>query len=181
MATRKLSDEERVANRRASQTKWLANNRQKRLQVQREYNARAKAKRHGYYVATKSRVLAQSKARRARNPELRKQEYARWKASAPPEARWARYLKKYGMTLADYERMFARQGGRCALCGDSPKASKHGHTLDVDHDHDTGAVRALLCRRCNSAVGQVERFESLGLLVAVRTYVAASKALTLVA
>ena len=47
--------------------------------------------------------------------------------------------------------MLAAQGGGCAVCGDPP-----GRTaLHVDHSHDTGAVRGLLCFRCNSALGNL--------------------------
>lgn len=43
------------------------------------------------------------------------------------------------------------QGGRCALCGDVPA----DEALCVDHDHATGAIRALLCRRCNLGLGHL--------------------------
>lgn len=53
-----------------------------------------------------------------------------------------------GVTLDDYDRMLAEQGGGCAICGAPPKTRR----LDVDHDHKTGQVRGLLCVRCNRAV-----------------------------
>ncbi len=56
--------------------------------------------------------------------------------------------------------MSAVQGGMCAICGRAPKAGKHLH---VDHDHDTGEVRGLLCFSCNVGVGNfgndVDRLE----------------------
>jgi hypothetical protein len=61
----------------------------------------------------------------------------------------ALYLKRYGLTLADYERMFAEQGGRCAICA----TEVSGARLCVDHDHGTGKVRGLLCHACNKAIG----------------------------
>jgi Recombination endonuclease VII len=57
-------------------------------------------------------------------------------------------LKKYGLTREAYEQMAAAQGGRCAICGVKPD-----HDLRVDHDHETGAIRALLCAGCNSGIG----------------------------
>jgi hypothetical protein len=56
--------------------------------------------------------------------------------------------KKYGIGLDEYEKRLADQGGVCAIC------SLPGEdTLDVDHDHKTGAVRALLCHLCNIGLG----------------------------
>ena len=48
----------------------------------------------------------------------------------------------------EYEWMLAEQGGVCAICGSPPKSRR----LHVDHDHKTGAVRGLLCFRCNRAL-----------------------------
>jgi hypothetical protein len=53
--------------------------------------------------------------------------------------------KTYGLGAGDYERLLAAQGGRCAICRARPKSKR----LAVDHDHKTGAVRGLLCSRCN--------------------------------
>jgi hypothetical protein len=53
--------------------------------------------------------------------------------------------KGLGITDADYAAMLARQYGGCAICGRPPKTRR----LHVDHDHRTGAVRGLLCHRCN--------------------------------
>jgi hypothetical protein len=45
----------------------------------------------------------------------------------------------------EYAAMLERQHGVCAICGNPPKTRR----LDIDHDHRTGAVRGLLCHRCN--------------------------------
>ena len=63
----------------------------------------------------------------------------------------------YGITVAEYDALLARQGGGCAICGNDEPA-EHGRTgkkfkLSVDHDHATGRVRGLLCQRCNRAIG----------------------------
>jgi hypothetical protein len=64
------------------------------------------------------------------------------------------YRHRYGITLADYDRMLAAQGGCCAICGtDAPTFGK-GH-FSVDHDHATGAVRGLLCDNCNTGIGKL--------------------------
>jgi hypothetical protein len=61
----------------------------------------------------------------------------------------ARYLKRYGLTLDDYTRMFEQQHGQCAICG----VKVQGERMCVDHDHSTGRVRGLLCRLCNKSLG----------------------------
>lgn len=64
------------------------------------------------------------------------------------------YRKKYGITLADYERMLAEQGGRCKICATTePKGMGAWH---VDHCHVTLAVRGLLCNSCNTKLGWYE-------------------------
>lgn len=62
--------------------------------------------------------------------------------------RWANLLKKFGLTPDAYGRLLAEQGGVCAICATGTK-------FDVDHDHESGAVRGLLCRRCNLLLGNV--------------------------
>lgn len=59
-------------------------------------------------------------------------------------------LRKYGLSIADFDAMVERQGGVCAICrGDDPRG------LVIDHCHDTGQVRGLLCNRCNTGIGML--------------------------
>lgn len=64
-----------------------------------------------------------------------------------------RRLAQYGLTDDDYRQMHESQGGRCAICGGARVRSDSDGSLVVDHDHATGAVRALLCSLCNSGLG----------------------------
>ena len=54
--------------------------------------------------------------------------------------------RRYGITCTDYDRLLAAQGGQCAICRKPPRKNR----LHVDHDHDSGKVRGLLCVSCNS-------------------------------
>lgn len=72
---------------------------------------------------------------------------------------------KYGLTVEDYERMLTDQGGTCAVCGDPPGAK----ALAIDHDHATGRARALLCVRCNTALGHA--LDDPARLLALAAYV----------
>lgn len=79
---------------------------------------------------------------------------AREKAAhaANPERRRANVIRiKYGMSLADYDDLLARQGGGCAMCGAT--TNPDGPSLAVDHCHATGAVRGILCGPCNKGIG----------------------------
>lgn len=87
-------------------------------------------------------------------------------------------LKLYGIDLHEYDRMYRLQRGLCAICKkhESAKMSKSGKVklLAVDHDHDTGEVRGLLCQRCNQAIGQFD--EDLERLLSAYRYIAQFKA-----
>lgn len=52
----------------------------------------------------------------------------------------------YGLAPGEYDRLYAAQGSVCALC---KKATGKTKKLAVDHQHETGKVRGLLCGRCN--------------------------------
>ncbi|WP_113701923.1 endonuclease VII domain-containing protein [Nonomuraea lactucae] len=82
-----------------------------------------------------------------------------------PERRYR--LKQYGLTLADYDRMFQAQNGVCAVCR-GPQV-EFRRFLDVDHCHATGRVRGLLCGTCNAALGAVN--DDPELLEALAAYI----------
>lgn len=70
-------------------------------------------------------------------------------------ARDARLRRKYGITAEDYDRMLAAQGGGCAICGKQPEEQKrYGKYLHVDHCHETGRIRGLLCDQHNLLIGR---------------------------
>lgn len=56
------------------------------------------------------------------------------------------------VSKSEYEEMLARQGGVCAICNKRQVSRR----LAVDHDHETGQIRGLLCLRCNQALGRFE-------------------------
>ena len=61
--------------------------------------------------------------------------------------------RKYGITADQFDAMLNAQNGVCAICG---KPRPEERTLHIDHDHETGAIRGLLCFRCNNALGDFE-------------------------
>ena len=78
------------------------------------------------------------------------------------------FLKdKYGITPEQYDAMLAAQGGHCAVCP-VMRGSVHRERLYVDHDHETGKVRGLLCSVHNVILGLVK--DDSGLLEALVAY-----------
>ncbi len=66
----------------------------------------------------------------------------------------ARNLKRnYGITPQDYDRLYESQKGMCFLCGRAGKRTGLREGLAVDHNHQTGKIRGLLCNTCNRALG----------------------------
>ncbi len=63
------------------------------------------------------------------------------------------YKHRYGITLEDYDNMLKEQGGCCAICGSSDSKCHGRMNFAVDHCHETGKVRGLLCNDCNRALG----------------------------
>lgn len=59
----------------------------------------------------------------------------------------AKQLRQYGMKAGDYERMYEEQEGKCQIC------NIYHTKLVVDHCHNTGNVRGLLCDPCNKGLG----------------------------
>jgi hypothetical protein len=78
----------------------------------------------------------------------------------PQHPQMSHYQRMYGLTPEQYLSMFEAQKGLCAACGQPETAidarTKTIANLHVDHSHTTGEVRALLCRACNTAYGQLQ-------------------------
>lgn len=93
-------------------------------------------------------ALWRSECRDCANARKRKA----YRANGGKERVYAQNLiNNYGITPEQYQQMCDAQEGRCAICGQAP-----AHRLHVDHDHESGAVRQLLCRPCNYALGNAK-------------------------
>src|SRR5262245_55114238 len=108
--------------------------------------------RDGHRNDCKKCNLAAKAARTALNPQANRERVRRWQRENPerlndyrreyrrrPERQRAdreyHLLRKYGITIEQYDLMLAAQNGVCAICG---KPRPEGRTLHVDHDHETG-------------------------------------------
>lgn len=104
---------------------------------------------------------------RAANPEKWAANKARWyrkhrKHVLAKAKEWARQnpravrdhaLRRFGISVDEYDRMLAAQGGGCAICGRKTVGQKGRKNFHVDHCHRTKKVRGLLCAACNQGLG----------------------------
>lgn len=155
---------EYAATRRAKYQADEAERERRRQQARspeenREYMAR-------YYVEKKDqfaeyrrrpevieRRKASRKQRYATDPEYREKAKARARSVDPETRRAARLRIKYGLSVQEFDSLLEQQGGKCAICP-AAVGDKRGLPLYVDHCHDSGAVRGLLCADCNFGLGK---------------------------
>jgi hypothetical protein len=85
---------------------------------------------------------------------------------------------KYGIGVEDYKTLLEQQEGLCAICRKANHSFlREGRKirLSVDHNHETGEIRGLLCARCNTAVGvfdgDIEMIERLAAYLSPRSRV----------
>lgn len=75
-------------------------------------------------------------------------------SKAHPEMRYGVEIKRrYGCDLEQYNKILVKQNGKCAICDVLHNPAEKKGRLYVDHCHDSGKVRALLCKHCNSMLG----------------------------
>ena len=86
------------------------------------------------------------------------------KQAGPPTSieKMRQYSLKYnyGISPEEYAKMLHAQGNSCFLCG-RPHGESMAERLCVDHNHDTGKIRGLLCRRCNVGIGYLQEDHEL--------------------
>jgi hypothetical protein len=101
----------------------------------------------------------------------------RWRernrARAAALTRKSALKNRYGITPDEYDLLFARQHGKCAICSIAPS---RGRLLCVDHCHATAAVRALLCDKCNRGIGAFR--DDPALMIAAARYVSRHRGLS---
>lgn len=141
--------------RHAYERSYYQNNHERCVQKRREYKqserGRANAKRR--YWEQHEKHLEKNRAyRNSLKGQAARKAYNK-RVYADPERRRImrdkRFQKKFGITVEQYDRQFAAQGGVCAICLRPPNKI----LLHVDHDHQTGAFRGLLCFPCNVVLG----------------------------
>ena len=161
--------EEQLAKKRAMDRAYALKNRARKTELSRQWRdknrdkVRASARKWDSKSREKRTAIAREWAKR--NPDKKKAALLRWRAENKEYtmganrdyknrhkdkiaacARANALKRHYNLTVDDFAALIKRQGGVCAICGRDVR-------LGVDHCHDSGRVRGLLCRECNFGVG----------------------------
>lgn len=133
----------------------------RQLEAQKRYyeknSEKVRAKRVENYRNNLDAEHAKQRKDYQENTEKRRAAAKKWKlenADKIAEYRKDANLKRYGITYAGKQELFASQGNRCAACGSEDPRGKNG--WHVDHCHKTNKVRGTLCLYCNVALGKVQ-------------------------
>lgn len=106
----------------------------------------------------KQKQAEYQKAYRAKNRERLNAYDREYGKKNPSRAAERKMLSKYGVGLEWYGKTLKEQGGCCAICRGSEPGQGRSRFY-VDHDHQTGQVRGLLCNLCNSMIGYAREQE----------------------
>lgn len=116
-------------------------------------------------IAKKSRTKNRDKCRArasawyAANRIRAKAAYALRRKIKPDAVKNGKLIASFGITLQQYNTMAGLQGFKCAICR-MPQAEQR-RKMAVDHNHNTGAIRGLLCHNCNVGMGNFKDSETL--------------------
>lgn len=112
--------------------------------------------RGGYQHQCKACKYKVSEEWRKRNRESVNAKQREYQRANPDVARRSWVKKKYGMTWDEYQSMVFTHDNRCGVCWRTADEAEPGRLLSVDHCHETGRVRGLLCGGCNRALGLLQ-------------------------
>ncbi len=94
--------------------------------------------------------------------ECQAKKHAIWRESNKDSIRSSNLKRTFGISIEEYDKLLDYQGGVCAMC---KQPCKSGKRLAVDHDHNTGAIRSLLCMKCNKhKVGDLTLEDALAIV-----------------
>ena len=105
-----------------------------------------------YRAKNRAKINEQTKKYLEAHPEAFRQKQLR------------RKLKRFGITPEVYDKILTKQKGVCAICG-KIESRKNKKALAVDHCHNTGKIRGLLCSKCNIGLGYFSTADELRLAI----------------
>lgn len=167
MPRSKMSDEERKKRNAERSARWRAANPERAKEGVRKWTEAHKEEKRAmdqaYHEAHREKNNEYRRQWRLKNPEKQKAAQQRWYEENQDRVKDYRLQKKYGINLERYRLMLEQQGGGCAICGTKVPGGRGSRGyFHVDHSHETGQVRQLLCHGCNTGLGAFK--EKAGLL-----------------
>jgi hypothetical protein len=143
--------------RRKAQLRWNRKNRHKRAEIdrrsRRKHASRVAARKKKWRQENPEKVRAEKRRHHEKHKDKIQERLKVWREANPDYDRERSLWKNYGLTIEGYNAIFKSQGGRCAICLQKEVSGKRSKRLAVDHCHETGRIRGLLCQRCNRALG----------------------------
>ena len=136
---------------------YYENNKEKINARQKAYREKNKEKEEAYGKAyrekNKEKIKARHKAYYENNKEKISVKQKAYREKNKDRERNSQLRRNFGISLHEYNLMLTEQKGKCACCG----IHQNELTINfaVDHDHDTGLIRGLLCGICNTAIGKL--------------------------
>lgn len=129
---------------------YYQNNKEKVKQYKKEWSkeydkrpeviAKKKENSKKYYLKNREEILKEKKIYWDLNKHIIK-----------PKERNKRLIREYSITQEDYEKLLISQDYTCAICSTKHEENRNG--LFIDHNHETGKIRQLLCLNCNTLLG----------------------------
>ncbi len=116
-----------------------------------ECKACTSARRKRWYANNRDREIKRVTAWQRENADRYSARQREYREAGRRDYRAEHLRQTFGLAQSDYDAMLEAQAGGCAICREPPSENR---SLHIDHDHETGVVRGLLCFRCNVGVGQ---------------------------
>ena len=127
------------------------------------------AKQKEFYYAHHTEIRASRKPYNKKYREGHRDEARIYRKAHRQQNKHRSLVRKFQITLEQYNDLLIYQNNLCACCGELETAIDHrtGRIIDlaVDHDHNTGRVRELLCYRCNSVIGLIKESHEINVCV----------------
>lgn len=154
-AYRKAYREKNKEEIKAYEKAYNEKNREKINARQRAYSEknkeRKKANNKAYNEKNKEKIRAYARAYYEKNKEKLNVKHKAYREKNKDKKRESELKRNFGIGLHEYNLILTEQKGKCACCG--IHQNELTMNLAVDHDHDTGLIRGLLCGKCNTGIG----------------------------
>lgn len=128
--------------------------REKRAEYMREYK-RKNPEKWERSREERDKINERRRQRYAEDAEFRESAKAASRRRDKEAKRDARLRADFGISAAKYDELLRQQSGCCAICR-RPNFGQSGRRMHVDHCHETGKVRGILCSTCNTGLGQFD-------------------------